>query len=112
MIRLRLNIFVSGAELSATIRIRQDFDAAALRRLATTVKDACQARRLLALAEVYDGKDRGSPPQGAHLHAAAAMTPQNHPLDSLKTQKKLSSPRVGDREPTCIGNPDRGVVPG
>jgi transposase len=44
--------------LSAAIRIRQDFDAATLRRLATTVKDAGQARRLLALAAVYDGKDR------------------------------------------------------
>jgi hypothetical protein len=30
--------------LSAAIRIRQDFDAAALRRLATTVKDAGQVR--------------------------------------------------------------------
>src|SRR5258708_39641367 len=28
---------------------------------------------------------RISPPQGPHLHAAAAMIPQNRPLDSLKT---------------------------
>ena len=44
--------------MSAAIRIRQDFDAATLRRLATTVADADQVRRLLALAAVYDGKDR------------------------------------------------------
>ena len=44
--------------MSAAIRIRQDFEAATLRRLATTVKDAGQARRLLALAAVYDGTDR------------------------------------------------------
>ena len=44
--------------MSAAIRIRQDFDAAALRRLATTVKDAGQVRRLLALAAVYDGQSR------------------------------------------------------
>ena len=44
--------------MSAAIRIRQDFDAAMLRRLATTVADADQVRRLLALAAVYDGKDR------------------------------------------------------
>src|SRR6202521_6174674 len=44
--------------MSAAIRIRQDFEAATLRRLATTVKDAGQARRLRALAAVYDGKDR------------------------------------------------------
>jgi len=43
--------------MSGAIRIRQDFEAATLRRLATTVKDAGQARRLLALAAVYDGKD-------------------------------------------------------
>jgi transposase len=44
--------------LSAAIGLRQDFDAATLRRLATTVKEADQVRRLLALAAVYDGKDR------------------------------------------------------
>jgi transposase len=44
--------------LGAAIKIRQDFDAPTLRRLATTVKDAAQARRLLALAAIDDGKDR------------------------------------------------------
>ena len=44
--------------MSAAIGLRQDFDAATLRRLATTVEDAGQVRRLLALAAVYDGKDR------------------------------------------------------
>jgi transposase len=44
--------------LSAAIGLRQDFDAATLRRLATTVKDADQVRRLLALATVYDGQSR------------------------------------------------------
>jgi transposase len=44
--------------LSAAIGLRQDFDAATLRRLATTVKDADQVRRLLALAGVYDGQSR------------------------------------------------------
>ena len=44
--------------MSAAIGIRQDFEAATLRRLATTVKDAGQARRLLALAAVFDGADR------------------------------------------------------
>ena len=44
--------------MSAAIKIRQDFDAATVRQLATTVKDAGQARRLLAVAAIYDGKDR------------------------------------------------------
>ena len=30
-------------------------------------------------------RPRISPPQGSQLHASAAMIPQNHPLDSLKT---------------------------
>jgi transposase len=49
---------IRGADVSAAIRLRQDFDAAMLRRSATTVKDAHQARRLLALAAIYEGKDR------------------------------------------------------
>ena len=58
MIRCARTIFDSGVDVSAAIRIRQDFDAATLRRVATTVKDANQARRLLAMAAIYDGKDR------------------------------------------------------
>lgn len=45
-------------DVSAAIKLRQDFDAATVRELATRVKDAGQSRRLLALAAVYDGKDR------------------------------------------------------
>jgi transposase len=40
------------------IGLRQDFDGSALRRLARCSKDSGQARRLLALAEVYDGGSR------------------------------------------------------
>src|SRR5271168_2036750 len=48
----------SGAGMSAAIGLRQDFDAGTLRRMAAQVKDADQARRLLALAAVYDGMAR------------------------------------------------------
>lgn len=44
--------------MSAAIGLRQDFDAATLRRMAAQAKDADQARRLLALAAVYDGMSR------------------------------------------------------
>ena len=44
--------------MSAAIGLREDFEAADLRGLAAKVKDANQARRLLALAAVYDGMDR------------------------------------------------------
>jgi transposase len=44
--------------MAAPIALRQDFDAPGLRRLARQSKDAAQARRLLALAEIYDGGSR------------------------------------------------------
>ncbi len=40
------------------IPLRGDFDAAALRTAARRTKDAAQARRLLALAAIYDGATR------------------------------------------------------
>ncbi len=46
--------------MGTAIELREDFDAAALRRLAGKAKDANQARRLLALAAVREGRDRQS----------------------------------------------------
>ena len=40
------------------ISLREDFDGEGLRRLARQTKDAVQARRLLALASIYDGGSR------------------------------------------------------
>lgn len=45
--------------MPAAIRVREDFTACELRRLAGRAKDANQARRLLALAAVRDGMSRG-----------------------------------------------------
>ena len=42
-----------------TVALREDFDGPGLRRLAKASKDAGQSRRLLALAEIYDGGKRG-----------------------------------------------------
>ena len=44
--------------MGAVIGLREDFDGAGLRRLAKATKDAAQSRRLLALAEIYDGGAR------------------------------------------------------
>jgi transposase len=41
--------------MARAIALRSDFDATELRRLARRGKDAAQARRLLALAAIYDG---------------------------------------------------------
>jgi len=44
--------------MAAPIPLREDFDAAQLRALAKKTRDANQSRRLVALAEVYDGRSR------------------------------------------------------
>ena len=44
--------------MAAAIELRGDFDAEALRRLAKRSRDGGQSRRLLALAEIYDGRRR------------------------------------------------------
>jgi transposase len=45
--------------MAAAIGLRGDFDGWALRGLAKKTRDANQIRRLLALAEIYDGGSRG-----------------------------------------------------
>jgi transposase len=42
----------------AALKLRTDFDAAGLRRLASKSEDVGQARRLLAIAAIYDGASR------------------------------------------------------
>ena len=44
--------------MGTAIGLRDDFDGAALRLLARSTKSANQARRLLALAQIYDGGSR------------------------------------------------------
>ena len=44
--------------MAAAIGLREDYDASALRALAKRAKDGPQARRLLALASIYDGAAR------------------------------------------------------
>jgi len=44
--------------MAVPIALRGDFDGPGLRRLAKQSKDATQARRFLALAEIYDGGSR------------------------------------------------------
>ena len=44
--------------MAAPLLFREDFDAARLRGLAKKTKDGPQARRLLALAAIYDGAMR------------------------------------------------------
>lgn len=57
--------------MAAAIGLRKDFGAAKLRRLARATKDSGQARRLLALAAIYDG---GSRTDAARLGAVGLQT--------------------------------------
>ena len=44
--------------MASAVDLRKDFSGSELRRLARRSKEAAQARRLLALAEIYDGGSR------------------------------------------------------
>jgi Winged helix-turn helix len=46
--------------MPSAVRLREDYSARELRALARRSKDANQSRRLLSLAGVRDGMDRGS----------------------------------------------------
>jgi len=48
----------SEVVMGRAILLREDFDGAALREIAKSTKNAAQSRRLLALAEIYDGGKR------------------------------------------------------
>lgn len=52
-----------GFAMAAAVELRGDFDAAALRGLARQSKDPGQTRRLLALAEIYEGCSRSEAAQ-------------------------------------------------
>jgi transposase len=57
--------------MAAAIALRDDFGGPALRRLAKGTKDAAQARRLLALAEIRYG---GSRSDGARVGGVGLQT--------------------------------------
>ncbi|WP_373509390.1 transposase, partial [Thiocapsa sp.] len=48
----------NGLGFAMPIALRTDFDALAVRRAARRTKDGAQARRLLALAAIYEGASR------------------------------------------------------
>ena len=63
--------------MSAPIPLRRDFGACQLRGLAKKTKDGPQARRLLALAAIYDGATR----------TEAAMIASDHPRLGVALQR-------------------------
>jgi hypothetical protein len=55
---MNLNLWCKSEVMGSAVSLREDFDAERLRRLARQTTDAAQARRLLALASIYDGGSR------------------------------------------------------
>src|SRR3954465_10593145 len=53
--------------MRAGIALREDYDAAQLRSLAKATRNAGQSRRLLALAEIYDGGSRTEAARGGSV---------------------------------------------
>ena len=53
--------------MPAAVKLRDDYSAAELRALAKRSKDVNQSRRLLSLAAVRDGMDRGETASGSGL---------------------------------------------
>lgn len=58
--------------MGVAIGLRDDFDGVALRRLARITRSANQARRFLALAEIYDGASRTA---AGRIRAPARFAP-------------------------------------
>ena len=65
--------------MGAAVGSREDFGSGRLRALARTVKDAGQARRLLALAVIYDG---GRRTEAARIGGAGLQTGRDNWLSN------------------------------
>ena len=83
--------------MAAPVPLRDDFDAAALRMLARKTRDASQARRLLALAEVYDGGSRG---KAARIGGVGRQTVRDWVLRFSATTISRSSDCICRARPT------------
>jgi len=78
--------------MGTAISLRDDFDSTALRQLARQSKSANQARRLLALAEIYDG---GSRTLAARIGGAAYSTARHR--EDGRCSMMLSAERLPER---------------
>ena len=87
--------------MAAAVMLRSDFDGRGLRSLAKATKDAAQGRRLLALAEIYDG---GTRTDAARIGGVGLQTVRDwvlrfntHGPDGLIDRKAPgATPRLGD----------------
>ena len=70
--------------MGLAIGLRDDFDGAALRRLSRSTKSANQARRVLALAEIYDGGNRTAAARIGGVGLQIVTRPSTRILSNIK----------------------------
>jgi transposase len=93
-------LLFEGFAMSTPVPLRSDFDAIGLRKLARCSRDPDQTRRLLALAEIYDG---GSRSDAARIGDVTLQIIRDWVLrfnargpDSLQTGKAPGAPSLLD----------------
>jgi len=111
--------------MAVPVPLRGDFDAAQLRGLARKSKDGPQARRLLALASIYDGTTRSEAAKiggvGVQIvrdwvlrfnaHGADGLLDRKAPGRALQTQQcPARDNRPDDRKRPDPGDPRRGAL--
>src|SRR6516164_834093 len=99
--------------MSAPIPLRRDFGASQLRGLAKKTKDGPQARRLLALAAIYDGATRTEAAMigGVGLQIIRDWVLHFNERGPVQAQRRPApSHRPHDREWADSGSPRRGAL--
>jgi len=91
--------------MSTPVPLRSDFDTIGLRMLARRSRDPDQTRRLLALAEIYDG---GSRPDAARIGGVGVQIVRDWVVrfnakgpDGLLTGKAPGAPSILDERQRC-----------
>ena len=112
--------------MPAAVKLREDYSAEELRALARRSKDVNQSRRLLSLAAVRDGMDRGEAakiggmdrqtlrdwvhrfnaagPDGLFDNWTDGPTPRLSPEQLDELAKSSRSVRIGERTASCAGD--------
>jgi transposase len=103
--------------MGSVVELRKDFDAVTLRRLARGSKDSGQARRLLALAEIYEGGSRGEAARlgGVTLQSVRdwVLRFNSHGLEGLIAIKAPGpTPKLNDEQRRALKEiVERGPIP-
>jgi transposase len=94
--------------MAAPIGLRDDFDAAALRALAKASRDPDQLRRLLSLAEIYDGGSHGD---AARVGGVGLQTVRDRVLRfNAGGPEGLIDPKGSGRPPKLNGGQRRALT--